>query len=547
MFVRVKTTPNSPRKSVQICSSVRKGDKISQRIVRHVGVAMDEQELESLKVLGGQIIEKIRREQDRQLPLFGPEALVNRRVDVVGEPIFVDLDKLREEQRIIEGVHEIGAALFGELGLNTLFGRSQIAKRATDVLRNVVLARLAQPVSKLRTAELLEEDFGIRLSVDRIYRMMDRLASRIDILKECIAFQTMGLLGEEVDVLLYDVTTLSFESQRVDELRNFGYSKDKKFNEVQVVLALATTVSGLPVWYEVFEGSTAETKTLLPSLDALRKRFNVRDVIVVADRAMLSSSNVAALNRNQLRYILGMRLRTMSQIRKQEIFRLKENSDLSKPFLAELSLGNSERLIIGYSPERAKKDATDRERAIGKLQAKLKSNQISTAALISNRGSKKFLSEEIKGTVSLNENKVKQDAAWDGIYGICTNDQSLSPDQIVAHYKSLWNIEHTFRITKHDLKIRPIYHWTPARVAAHCAICFLSLAMAMHLQYRVSLQQKPMSFVVIQNALLSVQSSILRDINNKQLYRVPSKLNQTAKKIYSAIGIKRHINPTKLT
>lgn len=516
-----------------------------QRIARHVGVARDDDELSQLKDLAEQIVKQLEEEENPTLPLFAPETLSKKKVENT-QALQVDLSELREEQRVIEGIHEVGGTLFDELRFDTLIGGGVRGRNAAEVLKNVVLARLAQPVSKLRTAQLLENDFGVRVSVDRIYRMMDKIVPRIDSIKEHVARQTMGLLGQEVDVLLYDVTTLSFESQRTDEIRNFGYSKDKKFNEVQVVLALATTKEGLPVWYEVFEGNTAETKTLIPSLKKLSSRFIVKDIICVADRAMLSSDNIKELEKNSFRYIIGKRLRTMSAKRKKEILELKETHDLTEAFSAEFSLSSNQRLIVTYSPERAKKDAADRSRSIKKLEAKLKSNRASTVSLINNKTVKKFMVEEQKGQVVLNNAKIKDDAKWDGLYGVCSNDNNLNHEQILSHYKSLWHIEAAFRLSKHDLKMRPIYHWTSERIQAHCVICFLTFALARNLEYRVSIQQQAMSFAKIQEALIAVQASILTDVRTKKLYRIPSKSSMSAKKIYAAIGLTRSQVPALL-
>jgi len=518
---------------------------VSQKILRHVGIAMDEQELAQLKELASQIVVKLKEEENPTLPLFPPEAL-QKKASRSDEPLEVDLRDLREEQRVIEGIHEVGGSIFDELGFNRVLGAGVRSKNSSEILKNVVLARLAQPVSKLRTAQLLENDFGVRLSVDRIYRMMDRIVPKITNIKEQVARETMGLLGHKVDVLLYDVTTLAFESQQADELRNFGYSKDKKFNEVQVVLALATTKEGLPVWYEVFEGSTAETKTLIPALKKLSERFNVKDIICVADRAMLSKENIQELQKCGFRYILGKRMRTMSAQQKQEVLNLKNEKDLSQGFTAEISLPDSQRLIVAYSPERARKDASDRKRALERLNSKLKSKTTSTISLVNNTAAKKFMVEEPIGKLVLDESKIEEDAKWDGLYGICTNDKNLTHSEVNSHYKSLWHIEAAFRISKHDLKMRPIYHWTSDRIQAHCAICFMTFALARHLEYRVSIQQKPMSFARIQEALIGVQASILRHVKTKKLYRIPSKLSVIAKSVYSAVGIKRSVVPASI-
>lgn len=179
MFVRVKTTPNSPKKSVQIVESIRKGDKVSQKIVRHIGCAFEDDELKQLKLLAESI--KIKLEAADQMLLFSPEQLAHKKKDKqIGQKISdkdykVNLKDLVEEQRLISGIHDVYGALFDEFGYQSVFKNPARQKALVNIFRDIVMARIANPVSKRASVDMLEEDFGISLDLHRVYRMMDKI------------------------------------------------------------------------------------------------------------------------------------------------------------------------------------------------------------------------------------------------------------------------------------------------------------------------------------------------------------------------------------
>ena len=221
MFVRVKTTPNSPRKSVQLVEGVRVDGKVRQRIVRHVGVAADEAELARLKELGEYL--KARIAHERQPGLFPPEQVAGQvieagRREAAGlgpAPLRVDLKALREEHRIVTGVHEAYGAVYRELGFHRLLTYRHRA--SAPALFHTVMARVANPHSKRGTARRLGRDFGVSLALEKICRMMDRLDGRfIGRLKSRVASNTGALLGGPLDLLFFDCTTLYFESVAED-------------------------------------------------------------------------------------------------------------------------------------------------------------------------------------------------------------------------------------------------------------------------------------------------------------------------------------------
>jgi len=315
MFIRVKTTPNSPRKGVQIVASVRDGNKVKQRIIRHVGIAMDDKELAKLMELAEYI--KARLENENQLTLFPAEemavmAIEARKRDIDDKPLPVDLKQLEEEQRSIIGIHEIYGKLYDELGFNKALPNPKRQIAASMLLKHIVLARIANPLSKRASVVMLEEDFGINLKLDQVYQMMDKLDETvIKRVQDQAYYSTKQILGGKINVMFYDATTLYFESFSEDELKENGYSKDFKFNQPQVLLAMFVTEQGLPIGYEVFSGSFYEGHTLLPILEGLKARYDLGKVVFVADRGMLSDNNLQLLEAHGFYYIVGARIRNM--------------------------------------------------------------------------------------------------------------------------------------------------------------------------------------------------------------------------------------------
>jgi transposase len=544
MYVRIKEKANG-KKSVQIVEAYRKADKVRQKIIRHVGQAVSDREVEELKRLAESIIVEMRNNRQPVLPLFSPEEIYGvGGTQAKGESVPEDTVKvgnLREEQRVVEGIGEVFGKLYDNLGLREGIGNTRKDEAWNGILKACVLARIANPSSKHRTASLLEEDYAVKIALQKIYRMMDHLVKQEDKIRSRIACSTLSVFQERVDVLFFDVTTLFLESVETDELRDFGYSKDCKFKETQVVLALVTTTEGMPITYRLFPGNMYEGHTLIEMVSEIRKVYDVGKVLLVADRAMFSEDNLGFMDKQQICYIVAARLRKLPKDLRDSILASEDftPSVIEKEFhwVKEFPHG-IRRLIVSYSSSRAMKDAKDRSRLIERLLKKARDGKVKIRDVIPNYGTKKYLVFQEK-EVFINEARIEQEAQWDGLHGVITNATDLSPAEILFRYRGLWQIEESFRISKHDLKMRPIYHWTPDRIRAHILICFMAYALARQAMYRTARQQQPMSFEQIRNELLHVQSSIVQDISTGKRYILPSHMTVTQKKIYQVFGLKR--------
>ncbi|HED37039.1 MAG TPA: IS1634 family transposase [Ignavibacteria bacterium] len=550
MFVRVKSSPNSPKRSVQIVQSVRKGKSVSQRILRHVGTAFNGKELDRLKDLAEFI--KAELEIESEPNLFKPETLaqmsIAARRNKDNNSLNVNLKNIREEQRIILGIHEIYGIIYKELALNTVISNPKRNVSSGKSLYNIVMARIANPLSKRASVMELEKDFGVKLSLEGVYKAMDKLDDKsIERLKELSHQAAKSILKERINVVFYDCTTLYFESFSEDELKSNGYSKDMKFNQPQVMLGILTTNEGLPIGYEVYPGSQYEGHTLEDAIKSIKNKYEVEEVIFIADSGMLSKTNLEKLESKSINYIVGARLKNMGNKIKGKI---TDKSKYSKDKSGEgkralFKLSEAKRLIVTYSPSRARKDKADREKAIEKLKKQLEKSKDPTS-LISNYGYKKYIQISGDTKIKLNEKKLKEAEKWDGLHGVITNAQELSEEQAIGYYRQLWQIEETFRVSKHDLRIRPIYHWTPKRIKSHIAICYMALVCIRHLEYRLKIQYQKLSPAVIRNQLLHVQSSIVKDIETGKKYCIPSSITKHIKKIYQVIGLKINNIPFEL-
>ena len=547
MFIRVKTAPESPRKAVQLVESVRNGKKVSQRIVRHIGVARSKAELDKLMELGEVVKAEVQCE--RRPSLIPPEDLAElairaRRLGGKKGPL-VEIEKTREERRIVTGIHEAYGTVYRQLGFDGLLpsGRNGSARK---ILHHMAMARIANPDSKRGTARRLEGELGVSIPVQKIYRMMDRLdGEAIESMKSLAAGAARRLLPEPASVVFFDCTTLHFESVEEDGLREFGFSKNGRHGQVQVLLALMVSSDGLPLGYEVFPGSKHEGKSLIPSLERMREREGIKRAIHVADRGMFGEANLKGMEDRGLQYIVGARLKSLPKALKERILDLEsyEPTGGSKESLSAEFEHRGRRIVVGWSRSRAVKDAADRRKAVEKLMRKLR-RSANPAQALSGRGFGRFVKVEGAARLEIDEEKIREAARWDGIKGIAANASGMEHSELFARYRELWRVEESFRITKHDLKVRPVFHWKPERVKAHIAIAFMAFACVRHLTCRIAMQQRErMSPERIRQALAARQCSIIRDAKSGRRFALPSRTTPDMERICRTLGLPRSRTP----
>lgn len=387
------------------------------------------------------------------------------------QDIFEKHDKEIEEKQVTEyllsNVENI--LLNGtQLILDHVFKLTGFDAIEDETFRQLVIARLSQPMSKSATVEYLKSHFDEDVQLHRIYRYLDKLyGTQREKVQQISVEHTQKILGGQIGLVFYDVTTLYFETDHGDELRETGFSKDGKHSQPQVVLGLLVSRGGYPLSYSIFNGSQYEGRTMIPVVEDFVQRFKLDDFVVVADSGLMNKRNIALLESGKYKYIIGARIKNESSKIKKWILSLEKQNGI----FYETDKGSS-RLIVGYSENRAKKDRYNRDKGIKRLQKAYKNGAI-TKENINKRGYNKFLKISDNVKVCIDYDKIKQDGQWDGLKGYITNTD-LHPKEVYEQYSGLWTVERAFRITKGTIEMRPMFHFTPKRIEAHVCICFVA-------------------------------------------------------------------------
>jgi transposase len=413
-----------------------------------------------------------------------------------------DVDKERElVDMFFSGIQQI--RLVGpELVLGKLFDGIGFNAIKDELFRHLVIARLCYPVSKLKTTDYLYKHKGISIDVELIYRYLDKLHSKQKELVQQISYtHTLKVLNNTISVVFYDVTTLYFEIEEQDDLRKTGFSKEGKHQHPQILLGLLVSVDGYPLAYEIFEGNKFEGHTMLPVIERFKAKYQLERLIVVADAGLLSNENITELQRKGYEYILGAKIKSEKHVLQQQIQALSLRSGECK----EIAKDESTRLIISYSQSRAKKDALNRQRGLEKIERAISRGKLSKKN-INNRGYNKYLKLEGEVNVCVDYEKFNKDALWDGLKGYITNT-TLSKDRVIEQYGNLWKIEKAFRISKSDLKIRPIYHRLRRRIEAHICKTFCAYKVYKELERQLKTAQvgwSPEKAIDIANTIFKI-------------------------------------------
>lgn len=455
MFVRKKKN-KSGTVSVQVIEK-RDGKSV---LIKTIGSSTEDDQINKLII-----------EAKEYIAQFGGQQILQ----FEDEQLVVDSHfKALQSFRLI-GPELLLGKIFDEIGFNQI---------TDELFRHLVLTRLVYPVSKLKTTDYLYKYKSKIVDVERIYRYLDKLHSKQKELIQQISYaHTIGILGGKLSVVFYDVTTLYFESEQSDELRKTGFSKEGKHQHPQIVLGLLVSVRGYPLAYEIFEGNKFEGHTMLPVIDGFKARYKLNDLVVVADAGLLSNDNIEELQAKNYQYIIGARIKNEARQLQQQILKHKPGNGES----ICLQKDEHTRLIISYAQARAVKDATNRKRGMEKLERQIASGKL-TKANINNRGYNKYLLLEGDMKISINKQKYEADAQWDGLKGYLTNTP-LNKEEVMENYNELWQIEKAFRISKTDLRMRPIYHRVRRRIESHICIAFCAYKVYKELERQLGIKK----------------------------------------------------------
>ena len=399
------------------------------------------------------------------------------------------------EKTFILGPLLILEKLFDRLGLNDVVNKllaehAQIEIDIRQTIFTIVAGRFIKPGSKLKIFEhwknlLYPEMVDVNLPLHHLYRTLDFLADHKEDIEKFLYWKDRDLLSEATDIVLYDLTTLRFESTKTTEdLRRFGYSKEMRTDCTQIVLGLLVNTEGIPLGFEVYPGNTFEGKTLENIVSKMRQKFQIRRMIFVADRGLFSAKNLDLLRADGGEFIVGHRLGTLKNNEKDDVYNLEKFNWIVPGALAffETKTANGDRLIVTWSLVRSERDAKTRLDILEKINRKLSvKKEINTKALVSNTNYHKFLKGLDGGKPELNLDAVNEDSKKDGFFAVVTNVKEMSASAIVTNYKELWKIEDAFGEIKGTLKSRPMFHWTDHRIVGHLTACYLAYFCEAHI------------------------------------------------------------------
>lgn len=340
-----------------------------------------------------------------------------------------------------------------------------------SILKDLVIIRIFEPASKLRSLELLSQYFGITHHRKIFYKIAPKCVELKENVEQKVIDFAKTNYAFSYDLLFYDVTTLYFETFQEDELRKNGFSKDNKSQQPQILIALMVSKEGFPIAYEVFSGNTFEGHTIIPVIQNFIKKNSVKKFTVVADAAMISTDNIEQLTQNNINYIVGARLGNISAKTLETIDKNITRED-GKSMRMKTDNGY---LICSYSSLRYRKDLYEMNKQIDKAKQAIENP--------SKRKKLKFT--QSKGEeILLNDALIEKAKKLLGIKGYYTNLEESTADNttIMNHYHELYRIEQAFRISKSDLQTRPIFHYKEQPIKLHMLICFIALVISKYIE-----------------------------------------------------------------
>jgi transposase len=482
-----------------------------------VGIAHTDEEIDALCAKGRQWINK-----HLGIQLLDLEGYSRKEDEVrAAESVLSNIDSI-----LLNGAKLIIDKVYDSIGFNQI---------EDETLRQLVVARLCQPMSKMATVEYLKSHFDEDVSLSKIYRYLDKLYNtQQETAQKISVHHTFSVLGGRVEMLFYDVTSLYFESFREDVLRTPGFSKDGKTAETQIILGLLVCENGYPLSYSIFNGSQYESYTMIPMIDDFKHRFGLDDFVVVADSGFMINRNIELLRSGGYKFIVGGRIKKQAGDVLAWIKTLPHEDNV----FHEYKLGNGDRLIVTYSSKRAAKDAHNRNKGIERLRKAYATGKV-TKDRICKRGYSKFLKLENDVKVSIDEEKISEDEMWDGLKGYVTNTD-MPASEVVAQYSGLWVVERAFRISKGTLETRPIFHFTERRIEAHVCLCFIAYKVYKELERIIHEIKLGMSVDSVLKIAKTVTTIRLRlPLNDKIIYRTMllTPAQQSLKPLLDYLGV----------
>lgn len=370
--------------------------------------------------------------------------------------------------------------LFAYELLSRCYDKLGFARYPDSLIKDLVISRLYHPASKRGLHEYIYESLGRSYSLRTIYRHVKqslKTGIKEQFQEALITFARQGL-GDTLQLVFYDVTTLYFDSQVKTTLKDFGFSKDHHSANTQIVIGLVVNKQGFPLYFDVFSGKTFEGHTLVGVIENIQQLLQSPELIVVADAAMLSQGNIDQMTAKEIEFIVGARLANLplhliDQVHTQLN---KQNNNI-----AVFNYRN-QRLICQYSAKRAAKDRSDRIKQIERAKTVI---DHPTGIM----GRYRFVKKANNLKYLINTKLIDKAEKLEGVKGYITNT-NLETQMVIDRYHDLWHIENSFRITKSDLEARPIFHRLDETIKAHLVLVFAGLAISKYIEQSTGMSIK---------------------------------------------------------
>lgn len=435
-------------------------------------------------------------------------------------PLTITFDKERlltgkEMQRKNFGYAAL-SKIYHELGLD-LFFRNNSRKfkgdyNVSSIMKLLVYSRILRPASKRKTYEMKEMYFDkTDFSLDDIYRCLSFVNGLKSRIQRHIHDKVTAQYSRNCEVVYYDVTNYYFEIDKQDDLRRYGVSKEHRTDPI-VQLGLFMDPNGIPISYGLFSGNTNDCETLRPILSELRRDFDIGRIIVVADKGLNTQNNIQINILNNSGYIYSQRIRGAAREFQDYILEETGYHHTSEEFKIksrimprELSVTNifnkkkskisvEEKQVVFYSEKYARRSKAERIETLRKAYELV--NDPAKYNRATSYGAAKYVKnieyDSETGEIITAERrpvfdyeKLAEDEKFDGYYAIVTSEYKKDDSEIVSLYKGLWKIEEAFKVTKSDLKTRPVYLSREDHIKAHFLTCFIALVIARILHYRL--------------------------------------------------------------
>ena len=394
------------------------------------------------------------------------------------------------------------------------------------------------------------------LSLHHLYRAMAFLGEELKDQKAALPFsprRTKDIVEEDLfrerrhlfsnlELVFFDTTSIYFEGNGGETIGRRGHSKDHRPDLKQMVVGVILDNNGRPLCCEMWPGNTTDIKTLVPVVKRMKKRFGIGRVIIVADRGMISKEVLSWLEKqdNNLEYILGVRMRQVVEIKRdvlshggryQEVYPEGTTNKAPAPLKVKEVPVNGQRYIVCLNTKQARKDAADRAAILAALQQRLE--QQGAKSLVGNKGYRKYL-KLVRGSVSINPDKVKYEERFDGKWVLRTNT-TLTARDVALKYKELWQVEHIFRDMKSLVDTRPVFHQRDDTITGHVFCSFLALVLLKELKRRLSAAGYDFEWRKIRQDLKALQEIVIAE--KEQQLVVRTECQGVSGKVFKAVGV----------